>query len=142
MAAILEGTYDPQQVIVTVGGVILSGFNDGDAIVAKRNEDSSSMKVGIDGTVARAINANKSGTFEFDIKQSSPANTQLGELFGTGDLENEGWATVGITVTDGSGSELATASQAWLKSVPELSFGKDIGSRKWIFDCADLRISF
>ena len=35
----LTGTYDPEQVICIVGGVILSGFSDGDSIIARRSEE-------------------------------------------------------------------------------------------------------
>ena len=38
MTATLTGSYDPSQVIVTVGGVIVSGFSDGDSIVARRDD--------------------------------------------------------------------------------------------------------
>jgi len=59
MSAELTGSYNPSEVVVAVGGVILSGFSDGDHVVARRNEDASSMRAGNDGGVGRAINPNK-----------------------------------------------------------------------------------
>ena len=57
-------TYDPTKMVVVVGGVIVSGFADGDFITAKRDEDLYMKRVGADGHVARARNGNKSGTIE------------------------------------------------------------------------------
>ena len=55
MTATLTGSYDPAQVIVTVGGVIVSGFSDGDSIVARRDEDVYFTRVGTDGGVTPLI---------------------------------------------------------------------------------------
>lgn len=140
MAAVLTGSYDPSQVVVTVGGVIVSGFSDGDAIVAEREEDAYSKKVGIDGGVARARNANKSGTFTFRLLQTSGANAALSALVATDDLTNEGLPTFPISIFDGSGASLATASQCWIRKVPAMTMAKDTSDNEWQFDAADLKI--
>jgi hypothetical protein len=138
--ASLTGTYDPSQVIVSVSGVSLRGFSDGDAIAAKRDEDMSSKKVGIDGKVGRARNANKSGTFEFKLLQTSGANAELSALIAADNLLADGLGTFPISIIDGSGASLAYASQCWVKTMPEATFGKEVGERTWVFDAADLTI--
>ncbi len=140
MAAELTGSYDPSQVIVTVGGVIVSGFSDGDHIIARRNEDAYSMRAGNDGSVGRARNANMSGEFEFKLLQTSGANAALSSLVATDDLTNQGLPTFPISIFDGSGASLATASQCWIKTVPEMTFGKEVGERVWVFSAADVRL--
>ena len=140
MTATLTGSYDPAQVIVTVGGVILSGFSDGDSIIARRDEDMYFTRVGTDGGVARARNANKMGEFEFKLLQTSTANDLLSTLLATDDLTNDGLAVVPISIVDGSGRSLAVATQCWIKSIPEAIFGKEVSERTWIFSAADLRI--
>jgi hypothetical protein len=134
------GSYDPSQVIVTVGGVILSGWSDGDAIIARRNEEMYFTKTGNDGTVGRARNANKSGEFEFKLLQTSEVNAQLSTLVNADDLLNDGKALVAISVLDGSGTSLASATQCWVKQLPEMTFGKEVGERTWIFSAADMRM--
>jgi len=136
----LTGTYDPEQVICIVGGVILSGFSDGDSIIARRSEDVFSKRVGIDGGVARARNANKSGEFEFKFLQTSDANDQLSSLLAIDNLVNDGLAVFPISVVDGSGRSLCAATQCWIKTMPEATFGKDVSERVWVFDAADLKI--
>lgn len=140
MTATLTGSYDPSQVVVTVGGVIVSGFSDGDSIIARRSEDSYFMRVGTDGGVARARNSNKTGEFEFKLLQTSAANDLLSGLVGVEDLTNEGLNLFPIGVVDGSGRSLAVATQCWIKTVPEATFGKEVSERIWVFSAADLKI--
>jgi len=140
MSAELTGTYNPAEVVVTVGGVILSGFSDGDHIIARRNEDVSSMRAGNDGGVGRAINPNKSGEFEFKLLQTSQANDLLSTLVNADDLVNGGKSQFPIAVLDGSGRSLAVATQCWVKTLPEMTFGKETGERVWVFSAADLKM--
>jgi hypothetical protein len=140
MAAVLTGSYDPAQVIVTVGAVILSGFSDGDSVIARRAEDVYLTRVGTDGGVGRARNANKMGEFEFKLLQTSEANDLLSSLVAADDLINDGLIVLPICVVDGSGRSLAAATQCWIKTIPEATFGKEVGERVWVFSAADLKI--
>lgn len=140
MAAILTGSYDPQKMICSIAGVTLSGFSDGDSIIARRSEDMSFMRVGIDGSVGRARNANKTGEFEFRLLQTSAVNAQLSALFAIDNLSQDGAIDVPISIIDLSGASLCTATAAWLKSIPEGVFGKEVGERIWVFSAADLII--
>ena len=140
MPAILTGSYDPAQVIVTIGGVIVSGFSDGDHITARRSEDSYFTRTGADGGVARARNASKMGEFEFKLLQTSQANDLLSSLIAIDDLTNEGLPVFPISVVDGSGRSLSAATQCWIKTPPEAVFGKEVSERVWIFSAADLKI--
>lgn len=140
MSVTLQGSYDPSQVTVIVGGVILSGFADGDFITCEREEDNFFKRVGGDGQVGRARNANKSGSFTFTLMATSPANEQLSALLAVDDLVNDGLLVFPIAVYDGSGKDLAVATQCWLKKLPNLVKGKEVGDREWIFDAADMKI--
>lgn len=136
----LTGSYDPSEVTCIVAGVILSGFSDGDAIIARRSEDVYSKKVGIDGGVGRARNADKTGEFEFKLLQTSHVNELLSELLRTSNLSEDGKAVFPISVVDGSGLSLAFSSHCWIKTIPEGTFGKEVGERSWVFDAAALRL--
>lgn len=140
MSALLTGSYDPSQVTVTIGGVIVTGFSDGDSVIARRNEEMYSLRAGNDGGVGRARNPNKTGEFEIKLLQTSAANDDLSRVLATDDLANDGLSVLPISVTDGSGRSLATASQCWIKSIPEATFGKEVGERTWVFSAADMSI--
>jgi hypothetical protein len=135
-------TYDPTKLTVIVGGVIVSGFIDGDFITAKRDEDLYMKRVGADGHVARARNGNKSGSIEIKLLQSSPAVTELSALVALDNFLFDGDILIPIAImSPGDGSELVVSTQSWLKSAPEMVFGKEVGERSFIFDCADLKLS-
>jgi len=135
-------TYDPTKLTVIVGGVIVSGFIDGDFITAKRDEDLYMKRVGADGHVARARNGNKSGSIEIKLLQSSPAVNELSALVALDNFLFDGDILIPIQiVSPGDGAELVVSTQSWLKSAPEIVFGKEVGERSFIFDCADLKLS-
>lgn len=135
-------TYDPSKLTVIAGGVIVTGFTDGDFITAKRDEDLYMKRVGADGHVARARNGNKSGTIEIKLLQSSPAVNELAALVALDNFLFDGDILIPISVVNpGDGAELVVATQAWLKTPPEMVFGKEVGERSFIFDCADLKLS-
>lgn len=135
-------TYDPTKLNVIVGGVIVTGFSDGDFITAKRDEDLYMKRVGADGHVARARNGNKSGTIEIKLLQSSPAVNQLAALVALDNFFFDGNVLIPIAiVSPGDGAELVATTSAWLKTPPEMVFGKEVGERTFVFDCADLKLS-
>ena len=135
-------TYDPTKLTVIVGGVIVSGFTDGDYITAKRDEDLYTKRVGADGHVARSRNGNKSGTIEIKLLQGSPAVSELSALVALDNFFFDGDILIPISiVSPGDGAELVSSSQSWLKTAPEMVFGKEVSERSFVFDCADLKLS-
>jgi len=140
MSIELTGTYKGDQVFVIVGPIAVNGFSDGDAITVKRNEELYTTKVGIDGSVARVRNANKTGVIEVKLLQTSKVNDELSALFVIDNFMDDGSPVLPILIKDGSGRTLCAAGQAWLKAVPEITFGKEIGERTWSFECADLKM--
>lgn len=135
-------TYDPTKLTVIVGGVIVTGFIDGDYVTAKRDEDLYTKRVGADGHVARVRNGNKSGTIEIKLLQGSPAVAEIAALVALDNFLYDGDVLIPIAiVSPGSSQELVTSTQSWLKSAPEMTFGKDVGDRTFVFDCADLKLS-
>jgi len=140
MAAGLTGSYDPSKVVCIVGSVIVSGFSDGDAIIARMSEERNFVRVGLGGSVSKARNSNKTGEFEFRLLQTGEINDQLSALFAIDDLTNDGNIVLPISITDGSGRSFAVATQCWLKEAPEATFGKEVSERIWVFTAADLRI--
>ena len=135
-----QGTYAPEKVVVTVGGVTVSGFADGDFITAAYDEDRYFKRVGSDGEVGRAKNASKAGTIEIVLSQTSGANDELNAIFGLSALAGID-AAVPVAVADLSGRSLVFASKAWLKTAPEMIMSKEIGDRTWVLDCADMVFS-
>ena len=66
-----QGTYAAEKVVITVGGVILTGTTDGDFVTAKYDEDRYTAKAGADGEVGRSKTASRMGTIEIVLSSSS-----------------------------------------------------------------------
>lgn len=135
-----QGTYAAEKVVVTVGGVIISGFGDGDFVTAAYDEDRFMKYVGADGEVGRSKNASKAGTIEIVLSQTSKANDELNAIFGLSSMAGIDLA-IPVAVADLSGRSLCFASKAWLKTSPEMIYGKEIGDRTWVLDAADMSFS-
>ena len=136
-----QGTYAAEKVVITVGGVILTGTTDGDFVTAKYDEDRYTAKAGADGEVGRSKTASRMGTIEIVLSSSSKSNDALSALFNLaqiGGIDNP----VPVAVADLSGRDVAFCSNGWLKTTPDMVKGKEIGERTWVFQCADLTLNF
>ena len=122
-------TYDPKQVICTIGGVPISGYTEGTFIEVARNEPTWSMIVGSDGLVTRSKTNNFSGTLTITLKQSSPSNDVLSGFLALDEATNSG--IVPVLVKDISGNSIYFSARAWINQYPNSTFGKDITDRTW-----------
>lgn len=128
----MEGTYDPQLVTVTFRGINITGFHDGSAITAERNEDAYALAVGIGGHASRAKNANRSGTVTIVLQHTAQANDLLSEIA----IEDEraGTGVGALMVKDNRGRTLLSAVKAWIRKMPAIEFSKEVVGREWVFE--------
>lgn len=131
-------TYDPKQVIVTIGGVPMSGFSDGTFLEIDRNEPTWNTVVGADGLVTRGKTNNFTGTLTLTLKQSSPSNDVLSGFMAIDEATNSG--VFPILVKDLSGDSIYFAGRCWVTQYANSTFGKDISDRQWslMMDEADI----
>jgi hypothetical protein len=124
--------YDPNNVTVSLGGKIVSGWGEGTYIEAERDEDSYMKKIGVDGEVSRAKNNNRGGKVTLTIMQTSPAHDflsafqQADELTGTGVFI--------FVLRDTNGNTLCSASDAWVKKPPKLVYAKEVQAWQWVIE--------
>jgi hypothetical protein len=131
-------TYDPSQVVITIGGVPMSGFTDGTFLEINRNEPTWNLVVGADGFATRGKTNNFSGTMNLTLKQSSPSNDVLSGFLALDELSNSG--VVPILVKDVSGNSLYFSAQGWISTYANSTFAKEITDRTWIISLADVDI--
>lgn len=125
-------TYDPKQVVLTIGTHAVSGYMDGTFINAARNEDAFTISVGADGETTRVKSNNKTGRVTLTLKQSSDSNDILSAIAAADELGNAG--IVPILLKDLKGRTLGTAARAWVVKVPEIVYSKGVEGRAWIFE--------
>ena len=129
-------TYDPKAVIITIGGVPISGFSDGTFLEVIRNEPTWNMVVGADGFVTRGKTNNFSGQVTLTLKQSSPSNDVLSGFIALDELTNAG--IVPVLIKDLSGNSTYFSGQGWVQQYANSTFGKDINDREWTISLAAL----
>lgn len=142
MASLLK-TYSPKDVEITFNGKnINSGIAPDTFLTVSRDEDAFAKTVGADGTVARTRNANKSGSIELTLMQNSEIHKKL-MILAAADEASKGEVIGAFAVKDPSdvtGTWLMVAAKCWIKKVPDMEYGKEYGTRTWLFDVAELGI--
>lgn len=131
-------TYDPKQVIITIGAVPMSGFSDGTFVEISRDEDVFNKFVGADGNTVRVRNNNTSASMTLTLRQSSPSNDVLSAFLKADELSNRG--VLPVLIKDLSGNSTYFSAQGWIRGYPQSSFGKEIENREWVIDLVDLDI--
>lgn len=129
-------TYDPRSVIITIGGVPMSGFSDGTFLEVVRDEATWTKVVGADGYVTRGKTNNFTGTLTLTLKQSSPSNDVLSGFIALDEVSNSG--IVPILVKDLSGNSTYFSGQGWVRQYANSTFAKDITDREWTVDLGQL----
>lgn len=131
-------TYDPKSLSIIIGGHIVSGLDDGEFVKASRNQDAYTTKVGADGEASRTRSQDKSGMLEITLLQSSASNDVLSGYLLADEINNGG--QVPILVRDANGTTLIASESGWIKKAPEVSMGKDMGSRTWAIEMGSMDI--
>lgn len=132
-------TYDPQYVVASFLGIPISGYADGTFIKVERDSESFTKMTGAGGEVARARSRHTGGKVTFTLMASSPCNDLLSAAFQADELLGTG---VGPTfIKDLNGTTVALAANSWIQKPSSVEFGKEIGTREWVIDCASVEFT-
>lgn len=128
------GTYDPQQVVLTVDDIPVIGFQDGDGIVVERSGDFSSETVGMKGEVSRSISRDVTGTLKVTLQHNSPSVVQFEDM-----MHEDFPPVVRLAVFDPASAESFGTSYGWMKTDASHSYGTEVGSREYTFFMTNIR---
>ena len=122
--------YDAKNIVISVGGQIIEGFADGDFLTIE-TEDLFGDVVGSDGEMARSASNNRSATIGINVLQTVPANDRLSALL-KADLESPNGSSIfSLVVRDLEGTSLLVAEKCWVMKYPDITYGREAGSREW-----------
>ncbi len=130
--------YNPKDITIIFGPIIVSGFADGTFLSIDFNEDAYSLQVGTDGEGTRSKTNNKSATITFTLMQSSDTNDLLSALHQTDISTSGGDGIVPFLVKDLQGTSLYVAETAWIRKAPTSEFGREAGPREWAIETDNL----
>lgn len=129
--------YDFKSTSVIVDGKYLTGFMDGTAIKAEKNEDNKVPHVGADGAVTFSNSANETGKITVTLKQSSPSLTQLIAL------AKSKTSVFPVKVFDANTNQLRCGgNQAVIIKTPSVEWGAEIAGVDVEFYIADYDVTF
>lgn len=119
--------YDPTKVTVTVGGVAMSAFADGEMVTVEFSSDFHTKHIGTDGQGRHVKTADRSGMVTIRLAAYSPSNAVLTAV----DVAD---VPVPITVTDKrSLADLFFAESCKLVKLPNMVKGKEEAEYEWQF---------
>jgi hypothetical protein len=128
-------TYDAKQVVLTWGGVQLSGFPEGTFIGISKATDNVMRKVGIDG-VSRSINNDKTFDVTITLEGTSVSNDYISTIRTLDDATGKG--VLPFLMTDLSGSTVFFAESMWVSKDADIDFGNEVSEYAWAFQTGNV----
>lgn len=132
-------TYSAGDVVLTVGGAIISGFADGTFVTVAREAASFTKVTGSDGTVSRARSNNRSGTMTITLLQTSPSNDILSAFLAEDELNGTG--VFQVLLKDVTGGSRFFSAVAWVETLPSVEYGKELSNREWTLALSDIEFN-
>jgi hypothetical protein len=129
-------THNPDSFTFSIGSHLIQGYADDSMIKVMRNNDSVTLKVGVKGAGSRSISQDYSGRFEITLFPGTPSNTFLNALADAD--QTTGLGTLPAQLVDLNGRMFAHTEACWVVKKPDADVQKEVTSRTWILECANL----
>ena len=130
MASNRLAKYNPDLVTITVGGVLIQGYADGEFVVIEDMSPLFNEEIGTDGEVARSPSNDRRKKITIKLLQTSKSNAVLSALL-QADLNTPNGATFECSVEDTLGGTICHGAESWIVSYPSSSFDRTAKSREW-----------
>lgn len=125
------GRYDAREVVVTIGGQIITGFAENTFVSCKKKENNSKTKYSAQGDAAMAVSNNSGGEIEITLMQTSPSVAYLNSLATKGTLV-PAW----VKSTNAISEQYGGTAGVVLKPA-DADFSDDITDRKFTVEILD-----
>jgi hypothetical protein len=133
---LLTGTYSFRRIMLSIAGVPVVGFGEGDALTVEYDADLFTDKCGAGGSVVRGQLQDNRATIKIKLMQTSPAITAIEGLLRSDQLTGKGAFPVSL-VDLNSGTTHASPT-SWMKKRPNRTFGTDPSELEYEIRCANL----
>jgi len=133
----LTKTYDPDQYVLILGGIVAQGFSERSVISITMN-DSFTDVTGVDGEVSRSKNMDRTATVSVSLMQTSSTNLAYSGLSNGDRLARGGAGIVDFAFRDLDGVTLYASADAWISKEPDVNAEKEATERVWTIRCGHL----
>ncbi|GHU52679.1 hypothetical protein AGMMS49975_08980 [Clostridia bacterium] len=122
-------TYNPKEVLVSLGTHAASGFAEDSFITLEKNGDGITDVIGCDGEQIRSLDPDDTWNITFAFLQESLTNAWLQNKH---DQDRAtGLGVFPVTIKDLRGGTLFSCEQAWVTIAAAHPFGKTAQNREW-----------
>jgi hypothetical protein len=129
--------FDFKNTSLIVNGKYITGFMDGTAIEAEKNEDSKIVHVGADGQVTFSNSADNTGTIKVTLKQTSPSLRYLISL------AKQKTLLFPVKVVDANTNKLRVGgNKAVIPKIPAIEWGSEVAGVEVSFLIADYDLTY
>lgn len=128
---------DPKLVKITLTGIPIQGFADGDFCKIVPASEAYTTIVGADGETVRVASNDKRFDVEISLLQTSNSNDLLSALHALDQNAPNGAGVGAFTLADLNGTSLFTGPETWITMYPDQTWGKSASSRVWKLQCAE-----
>lgn len=136
-------TYNADQVLVQWAGITMSEKGKDEFVRIKRKSAGFTMTVGVDGATVREQNNDDSASVEVILLATSPVNKLLTARYEADKASKNGAGIAPLQINDlNSDEELHFAEEAWISTVPEVTYARGVGERVWVIETGKLRQVF
>jgi hypothetical protein len=119
---------------VLINGVPVTQWSeDNDAMKIERAEDSVKSKVGVDGKMAIAINANKSGKLTIKLMQTSPMNKVLEGFLHLQEDGPQSMVPIAFLFQDSWRQDIGKGAFGYIVKQADIKRGGEIVAQEWSF---------
>ncbi|CAH9012628.1 conserved hypothetical protein [Vibrio phage 249E41-1] len=127
MASVVQYTYDPEDIILLIGGVPIESWGSDTAVTLSANNDRVEVQEGITGEITVNKSRMLSGTITVNVKAQSVEDKMFDEL-GT----MEGLYGIPIALYIGSANK-QLVTDGWYQGMADLEAGTSISDRAHVF---------
>lgn len=128
--------YDPKNVKLVFGVVLVEGFAEGSMVNVQYNADRFTLQSGSDGESSRSASNNNSARITVNLMPGAASNIGLGAAL-TADKAT-GAGIFPLALTDLSTGTTFIAKDAWIVRDPGYDYQTEAQSREWIFETDNL----
>lgn len=122
-------TYNPKEVIVTLGTHIVTGYADDGFVAIDPSGDGVAKKVGCDGEIVRSVSPDDTYVIKLSLLQTSPTNSFLQQKLALDRKTGDGMFPV--LIKDLKGGLVFSTDAAWPAKAASRGYGKEAGNREW-----------
>lgn len=127
-------TFDPKDINVIVGRVVLTGFAEDTFVTAERMEDTFTEYVGAKGEVSMSETSNNTGEITVVLENTSPSVRYLNGL-----ANKKGPAAiVPVQIVDLNDNSIISATEARVRKPATYEGGKEINEREFVIFASEL----